>query len=32
MGFIGPVMWSRGKRAMKDRIKEAQRVFKGDIE
>ncbi|KAH1197964.1 hypothetical protein GmHk_18G051616 [Glycine max] len=32
MGFIGLVTWSGGKRAMKESIKEAQRVFKGYIE
>jgi len=32
MGFIGLVTWSGGKRAMKERIRDAQRVFKGDIE
>jgi len=31
MGFIGLVMWS-GVRVMKERIREAQRVFKGYIE
>ena len=32
MGFIGLVTWSGGKKAMKEKIKEAQRVFKGYIE
>jgi len=32
MGFIGLVTWSGGKRAMKERTREAQRVFKGYIE
>jgi len=32
MGFIGLVTWSGGKRAMKEKIREAQRVFKGYIE
>jgi len=32
MGFIGLVMWLGGKRAMKERIREAQRVFEGYIE
>jgi len=32
MSFIGLVMWPRVKRAMKEKVKEAQRVFKGYIE
>jgi len=32
MGFIGLVTWSGAKRAMKGRIRKAQRVFKGYIE
>jgi len=29
MDFIGLVTWSGDKRAMKERIRKAQRVFKG---